>query len=264
MEFRSEDLRAELQGNSERSQPTETKDDAEARIDFWSMERDFIYRHHVEPRVQLFVPKEESFPIPLKYIDVTRTTHTNLDVLQESRIDDHWDVDVDRSLSDSGTGFTKFASLNKKKTFQRICGQGGLQRFKQLPDLICGLKFLVRHAESSSDKSKNGPLKKPKLDNARRLRGINFTDPEDGEYKETIKDARKRNRRLRQCLATWERRSTHQKSCGKPQARPKNATKSKRQSMHASWKLMNPQESVWNLLYQKNRKITSRRKGSIL
>ena len=35
---RSEDLREQLQGNSERSQPTETKDDAEARNDFWSME----------------------------------------------------------------------------------------------------------------------------------------------------------------------------------------------------------------------------------
>ena len=45
----SDDLREELHGNSERSQPTETKDDAEARNDFWSMEGDFIYRHHVEP-----------------------------------------------------------------------------------------------------------------------------------------------------------------------------------------------------------------------
>ena len=34
----SEGLRKELQGNSERSQPTETKGDAEARNDFWSTE----------------------------------------------------------------------------------------------------------------------------------------------------------------------------------------------------------------------------------
>ena len=79
----SEDLREELQGNSERSQPTESTDDAEARNDYWSMVGDFIHRHHNEPRVQLYVPTEESFPIPLKKIDVTRTTHTNLDVLQE-------------------------------------------------------------------------------------------------------------------------------------------------------------------------------------
>ena len=67
----------------ERSQATERKDDVEARNDFWSMEGDFIHRHHVEPRVQLHGPKEETFPNPLKYIDVTRTAHTELDVLQE-------------------------------------------------------------------------------------------------------------------------------------------------------------------------------------
>ena len=43
----SEDLRGEFQGNSERPQPTETQDDAEARNDFWSIERYFTYRHHI-------------------------------------------------------------------------------------------------------------------------------------------------------------------------------------------------------------------------
>ena len=33
---------------------------------------------------------------------------------------------------------------------------------------------------------------KPKLDNARKLRGICFIDPEDTEFKETIKNARKK------------------------------------------------------------------------
>ena len=51
----------------------------EAINDFWSMSGTFIYRHHVEPRVKLYSPREESFPIPLKYIDVSRTTHTNLE-----------------------------------------------------------------------------------------------------------------------------------------------------------------------------------------
>ena len=41
---------------------------------------------HVEPRVQLHVPKEETLPISLKYVDVTRTMHTKVDVLQESHI----------------------------------------------------------------------------------------------------------------------------------------------------------------------------------
>ena len=33
---------------------------------------------------------------------------------------------------------------------------------------------------------------KPKLDNARRLRGIYFIDPEDKEFNETIENARKK------------------------------------------------------------------------
>ena len=72
-----------LQGNSERSQPTETKEDVEAAPTSGQMEGDFICRHHVGPRVQLNVPKEETFSIPLKYTVVTKTTLTNLDVFQE-------------------------------------------------------------------------------------------------------------------------------------------------------------------------------------
>ena len=63
----SEDLRGEFQGNSDGSQPAEIKDDTKARNDFLSIEGDFISRHHVESGVHLQVPKEESFPVPLKY-----------------------------------------------------------------------------------------------------------------------------------------------------------------------------------------------------
>ena len=90
------------------------KDDAEARTDFWSIQGDFIYRHHNEPRVQLHVPKEETFSIPLKCVDVTRSAHTDLEVKQEKRIDDYWNVDLNRSLSDTWKGFTKFTVLKEK------------------------------------------------------------------------------------------------------------------------------------------------------
>ena len=95
-----------LQGESDGlSSPTphlddSTLDSAEAKNDFWSITGDFIYRHHVEPRVKLYTSREESFPIPLKYIDVSRTTHTSLDVMLEKNLDDYWNVDVDRELSD--------------------------------------------------------------------------------------------------------------------------------------------------------------------
>ena len=73
-----------------------------------------MYRHHVEPRVKLYSPREESFPIPLKYIDVSRTTHTNLDVKQEKRIDDYWNIDGSQDLSDPWTGFTQFTLFEEK------------------------------------------------------------------------------------------------------------------------------------------------------
>ena len=96
----------------------------EAINDFWSMSGNFIYRHHVEPRVKLYSPREESFPIPLKYIDVSRTTCTNLDVKQEKRIDDYWNVDGSRDLSDPWTGFTQFTLLEEKNLQKDICGPG--------------------------------------------------------------------------------------------------------------------------------------------
>ena len=94
-------------GESEGSlpQPHDSLPDAgETMNDFWSMSGSFIYRHHVELRVKLYSSREESFPIPLKYIDITRTTHTNLDVKEEGS----------RDLSDPWTGFTQFTLLEEK------------------------------------------------------------------------------------------------------------------------------------------------------
>ena len=192
---RSEDLKEEeLQGNSERPRPTESKGDAEARNDFWSMQGDFIHRHHVEARVQLCVPKEEAFPIPLKYIDVTRTTHTHLDVVQERRIDDYGNVDVDRNLSDPWTGFTKFTSLNEKPPKGFMWSMRGLQKSKQSPDLIIlwpGIRTGMSKTAQQKEKQE-WAIEKPKLDNARRQKGIYFIDPEDGVHMDTMKNARRK------------------------------------------------------------------------
>ena len=89
-------------------------DAGEAIFDFWSMSGNFLFRHHVEPRVKSYSPREETFPDPLKYIDVSRTTHTNLDVKQEKHIDDYWKIDGSRDSSDPWTGFTQFTLLEEK------------------------------------------------------------------------------------------------------------------------------------------------------
>ena len=85
------------------------------------MSGSFIYRHHVESRVKLYSSREESFLIPLNYIDVSRTTHTNLDVKQEKRIDDYWNIDGSRHLSDPWTGFTQFTLLDEKAPDGYMC-----------------------------------------------------------------------------------------------------------------------------------------------
>ena len=98
-----------LLGESDGSSSTPFQDsslyDDEARNYFWSISGNFIHRHHVEPRVKVDVPREASFLIPLTYIDVTRTTSTSLDVMLEKNIDDYWNVDGDREVSDTWTGF---------------------------------------------------------------------------------------------------------------------------------------------------------------
>ena len=168
-------------------------DAGEAIIDFWSMAGNFIYRHHVEPRVKLYSPREESFPIPLKYIDVSRTTHTNLDVKQEKRIDDYWNIDGSRDLSDPWTGFTHNLLFWKKNLPTDICGPGERLTRKQLtsrPDHLWPelWKSMGKHAKlKEKQKWSNEKLH---LENARKLRGIYFIDPEDKEFKETIKNAR--------------------------------------------------------------------------
>ena len=166
----------------------------EAMNDFWSMSGSFIYRHHVEPRVALYSPREESFPIPLKYIDVTRTTHTNLDVKLEKRIDDYWNIDGSRELSDPWTGFTQFTLLDEKPPDGYTWSGGRLTR-KQLtsrPDHLWPELWKSMGKNAKLKEKQKWSEEKIHLDNARKLRGIYFIDPEDKEYKETIKNARKK------------------------------------------------------------------------
>ena len=147
--------------------------------DFWSMSGNFIYRHHVEPRVKLHSPREESFLISLKYIDVTRTTHTNLDVKQEKRIDDYWNIDGSRDLSDPWTGFTQFTLLDEKALDVYMWFGGRLTR-KQLtsrPDHLWPelWKSMGKHAKLKE--KQKWSEEKLHLENARKLRGIFFIDP---------------------------------------------------------------------------------------
>ena len=98
-------------------QSTESADDAEVWAGFWTIQGDFFHCHHNEPRFQLHVPKEETLPVPLKYIDVTRSTYTDLDVMYEKRVEDYWNSIRTKACQIRGKVFTKFS--------RNMCGPGG-------------------------------------------------------------------------------------------------------------------------------------------
>ena len=232
-------------GESEGSPPFHDSfpDAAEAIHDFWSMSGRFTYRHHVEPRVKHYSPREESFPIPLKYIDVSRTTHTNLDVKQEKRIDDYWSS---RDLSDPWTGFTRFTLLEEKPPDGYMWSGERLTR-KQLtsrPDHLWPelWKSMGKHAKLKEKQQWSDETLL--LENARKLRGISFIDPEDKEFKETIKNARKK---LETSVAPAMpcktiKNSKHRVIGGK--------TNEINQNLRVFWKLVNLHDSVWEKHYQ--------------
>ena len=124
-----------------------------------------------------------SFPVPLKQIDVTRTTHTIQDVMQEKRINSYWNVDGNRTLSDSWTGFTKFTVINEN-LLQDTRGPGRRLRKIQAtarpenlwPEIWTGM------SQAAKKQERKWAMEKPKLENARKLRGFFFIDPEGEEH----------------------------------------------------------------------------------
>ena len=148
----------------------------------------------MDPRVKLYLPTEESFPIPLKYTDVTGTTDTNLDVMWEKHIEDYWNVDGQRELSDAWTGVTSFISLNVKPpdgstwSWVRLTRKPTTSR----PDSV--LPGIWKHMSDASKRKEKQKwaIEKPKLGNARRLRGIFCIELDDEEFKLVMKNARRR------------------------------------------------------------------------
>ena len=189
-----------LQGNSDEwytpSHPQEdsTRDDEDAKNDFWTITGEFIYRHHAVPRVKLYVPKEESFPIPLKYIDVTRNTHTSLDVMLEKNIDDYWNVDGENELSDAWAGNTRFILLNERPPDGYTWSGRRLTRKQTTSCPDCVWPDMWKHMSDAAKKKakQKWAIEKPKLDNARQLRGKNFIKPDDEEFKLILTAARRK------------------------------------------------------------------------
>ena len=195
-----------------------------------------MFHYHVEPRVKLHSPREESFPIPLKYIDVSRTTQTNLDVMQESRIDDYWNIDGSRDLSDSWTRFTQFTLLSVKPPTKR--------QATSRPDHLW--------PELWSEMARNAKLRENINWQLKNQSSIMLED-----YEESI-SLTLRTRSSKKPLGMIERNWKHQwlPLCFARHAREARMERPAARLMisslnlRVSWKPVNPQECVWKNLYQ--------------
>ena len=144
------------------------------------------------------------------------------------------------------TGFTQCTLLrrNLQKDFhgpeRRLTKRQATSRPDHLwPELWRGVSKNAKLREKQK-----WAIEKPKLDNARRLRGIYFIDPEDKEFKETIKNARKKLEtpmapampcKISKNISMWWLMVNPIRS---------------NQKLRVFWKPVNPQDCVWESLYR--------------
>ena len=103
-------------------------------------------------------------------------------------------ISMDQDLSDPWTGFTQFTLLEEKPPDGYMWFGVRLTR-KQLTSRPDHLWPELWKSMGKNDKLKEKQKwseEKIHLENARKLRGIYFIDPEDTEFKETIKNVRKK------------------------------------------------------------------------
>ena len=136
-------------------------------------------------------------------------------------------------------------------------GPGGRwQQFKQHlgPAIWSSMSTAAQHEEKQ-----HWAIEKPKHDNARQLRSIYFIDPDDMEFKDTVKNASKKVRVVHGIR--------HALQGSKPWPQEKPVTKTNPiladQNMHASWRPTNLRESAPERLNKKIVKITLLGSGSI-
>ena len=95
------------------------------------------------------------------------------------------------------------------------------------------------------------------LENARKLRGIYFIDPEDKEFKESIENARKKLETPVTPAMQCKIRKDNE-NCGNGEKSEKS-----KQNLLVFWKPVNPQDCVWENLYQITVRTILQERGTI-
>ena len=112
---------------------------------------------------------------------------------QEKRIDDYWNIDGSRNLSDPWTGFTQFTLLEEKPPEGYMwSGERLTTKLTSRPDHLWPESWKTMGNNAKLKEKQKWSSEKLHLENTRKLRGIYFIDPEDKEFNENIKDACKK------------------------------------------------------------------------
>ena len=204
-------------------------------------------RHHVEPRVKLYSPREESFPIPLKYIYVSQNYTYELGCY--ARKPHRWLLEY-RWIWRFVWFLDRFHSVYSIKWETSRWIHVVLEETDKTQGNIQARSFMARTLErnlkepSAEGGSINGQLENRSSIMQRRLRGTYFIDPEDWNSRKSLRmqEENWKHQWLQPCLARHARRV----SMGRPVARLMISSL----NLRVSWKPVNPQECVWKNLYQ--------------
>ena len=123
-----------------------------------------------------------------------RSTSTSPEQHIIENIEDYWNVDGEKELSDTWTGFTRFVPV-KERSPEGYTWSGGRLTRKQTtsrPDDVW--PDMRKHMPDAAKKKakQRWAIEKPKLDNARQMTGIYFIEPNDEEFNFTMKAARRK------------------------------------------------------------------------
>ena len=106
-------------------------------------------------------------------------------------IEDYWNLDGEKEMSDAWTRFTYFTLLNEKPPdgYTRSGGRLTRKQTTSRPDNVWPDMWKHMSDASKRKEKQKWATEKPKIDNARRLRGVYFIDPGDEEFKDFVKNA---------------------------------------------------------------------------
>ena len=108
-------------------------------------------------------------------------------------MDGYWNIDGDPMPSGPLTGFTNFPILNERPPNGHAWFRRRLTNVQATsrPDCLWPEGWFKMFKCSQQRERRHWAFEKPKLDNARKLRGVYYIDPDDMEFTDTMKNARK-------------------------------------------------------------------------